>query len=677
MISFMRFRSFSRNVAISVAVLVAAVPLLAQQSGTPPQAPTFRAGVELVAVDFLAVDGQGRPLPDLKPSEVTLKIDGKPREVRSLQLVRVGKAVSPGPSSPAVTPLPQPFADNQGADPVEPAAGTPRTVVFVVDHEHIRPGRSRVVPEIVELFLDKMSAGDRAALVTMPNGRVEVNLTTELDRVRQTVASVSGRTPTPASTEEYNIGATEALDVSQSLDRKNHPIVQEIADFSCRLLRAQQYVDCMTRATAAVAAQAVQMARSFETSTHALMLSLVEFLDALAAVDGPKTLVFVSEGFIPFVDTVHDLRTVSIAAGRSRVQVYAIQPHVMAIQDASRNWMPRTYSQDLELQLTGLRDLSNATGGNLLRLSGTPESAVARIESETSAYYLLGFEPAPGERDGKSHTIDVRVERAGVAVRARPEFTIVRMTKPAGAVGDTPANAATAPATPSLMIRDDKKYRDLPMRALAYPFRSADRTSVKVVVFVESPEPSGRFSALAFSLAESSGKTIAEWTPDAAQLSARSVVSATMVPPGNYRLRVAATDALGRLGAVSYDFSASLVSAGSLHVGGLMLGVTSQAGAFAPKLLFIAGDEDVTGYFEVYGASASGLTVAWELASSSDGPALANADSTISPTADADRFVASGVLPITSLAPGDYVVRASVTVNGVVVGRLSRALRKQ
>jgi VWFA-related protein len=664
------------NVASAVAVLVATTQLFGQQSGAPPQVPTFRGGVELVSVDFLAVDGQGHPLPDLKTSELTLKVDGKPREVRSLQLIRVGSAVAPTRSSPAVTPLSRAFADNQEPDPVEPTAGTPRTVVFVVDHEHIRTGISRIVPEIVERFLDKLSAGDRAALVTMPNGRVEVDLTTELDRVRRMAANVPGGTALSAPAADYNLGMTEAITVSRSVDPKNEPIVLEIADFSCRLARGPEYVACMERAKAAIAAQAVQMARSFETSTRSLMTSLVEFLDALAAIDGPKTLVFISEGFVPFQDTLQDVRNVTVAAGRSRVQVYAIQPSVFSIQDASRKLMPKTFSQDLELQLTGLQDLSAATGGNLLRVAGTAENAVARIERETSAYYLLGFEPTPGERDGKSHTIDVRVQRAGAAVRSRPEFTIAKMTKPAASVSDAPASAVASPATAALMVRDDKKYRDLPMRALAYPFATADKRSVKVVVVVESPEASSRFSALAFSLAEPSGKTIAEWNAETAQLSARPFVSATMVPPGDYRLRVAAIDAGGRRGAVNYDFSANLVAAGSLHVGGLMLGVTSQAGAFVPRLLFGGADEDVTGYFEVYGA-ASDVSVAWELAGSPDGPALASASDTVSPTADADRFIARGSLPIISLAPGDYYVRASVRVNGAVVGRLSRALRKQ
>src|SRR5690349_17555163 len=126
-------------VTSAVAAVVATAQLLAQQSGAPPQAPTFRGGVELVAVDFLAVDNQGRPIPDLKTGELTLRVDGKPREVRSLQLVRLGNAIAPGASSPAVTAPSRPFADNLDKDPAEPPAGTARTVVFVVDHEHIRP----------------------------------------------------------------------------------------------------------------------------------------------------------------------------------------------------------------------------------------------------------------------------------------------------------------------------------------------------------------------------------------------------------------------------------------------------------------------------------------------------------------------------------------------------------
>src|SRR5829696_4627711 len=111
----------------TVAILMAAAPLVAQQSGAAAQAPTFRSSVEVVAVDFLAVDGQGRPLADLKTTELTLRIDGKARDVRSLQFVRVGKTAAAAPSKPAVAAAPVPFADNQTGVAAEPSAETPRT----------------------------------------------------------------------------------------------------------------------------------------------------------------------------------------------------------------------------------------------------------------------------------------------------------------------------------------------------------------------------------------------------------------------------------------------------------------------------------------------------------------------------------------------------------------------
>ena len=40
------------------------------------------------------------------------------------------------------------------------------------------------------------------------------------------------------------------------------------------------------------------------------------------------------------------------------------------------------------------------------------------------------------------------------------------------------------------------------------------------------------------------------------------------------------------------------------------------------------------------------------------------------------RAVATGVLPISQLAPGDYVVRVTVTPDGRAGGRIIRTLRK-
>jgi hypothetical protein len=50
--------------------------------------------------------------------------------------------------------------------------------------------------------------------------------------------------------------------------------------------------------------------------------------------------------------------------------------------------------------------------------------------------------------------------------------------------------------------------------------------------------------------------------------------------------------------------------------------------------------------------------------------------SRIIPTKDAERFVATGLLKIDTLPPGDYVVRATVRQGDKVVGTVLRTLRK-
>ena len=49
----------------------------------------------------------------------------------------------------------------------------------------------------------------------------------------------------------------------------------------------------------------------------------------------------------------------------------------------------------------------------------------------------------------------------------------------------------------------------------------------------------------------------------------------------------------------------------------------------------------------------------------------------IAPTATAGRLSARGAVPIGAVADGDYLVRATIKMNGTVLGTVVRALRKQ
>ena len=71
-----------------VALLLAAIPLLAQQGGAAPQKkPTFEAQSTVVLLDIVVRDKKGNPVRDLRPEEVKVTEDGVPRNFTAFRLV--------------------------------------------------------------------------------------------------------------------------------------------------------------------------------------------------------------------------------------------------------------------------------------------------------------------------------------------------------------------------------------------------------------------------------------------------------------------------------------------------------------------------------------------------------------------------------------------------------------
>jgi hypothetical protein len=141
-----------------------------------------------------------------------------------------------------------------------------------------------------------------------------------------------------------------------------------------------------------------------------------------------------------------------------------------------------------------------------------------------------------------------------------------------------------------------------------------------------------------------------------------------------YRLRVAAVDATGRSGTADYEFDAELAQTGSLKLSSIVLGL-SREGGFVPRLQF--GTEPVViGYMEMQGGTpGTRVTAVLELASTLNGPALVEVPLAIKVTGEG-RYIATGALPIGGLAPGDYIVRAIVGLDGQAATRVTRTLRK-
>ncbi len=113
----------------------------------------------------------GAPIIDLKPEEVTLRVDGRTRLLRSLQWIQVA-----GTGLQAADWVPPPFGSNTASD-----AG--RGIIIVLDNESLNTGREAPLRSAVRRFLSALTPRDRVALVTMPYGGVRVDFTNEHDKV--------------------------------------------------------------------------------------------------------------------------------------------------------------------------------------------------------------------------------------------------------------------------------------------------------------------------------------------------------------------------------------------------------------------------------------------------------------------------------------------------------------
>jgi hypothetical protein len=138
--------------------------------------PRFSSKVDLVTVDAVVLDRQGRPVRGLTAEDFTLLEDGKPQVVASFEAFDLGAAAAlPVPKAP-----PGSVATN-----VRSARAAARSFVLLVDDLSLAPTRQEVVRTALARFLgDGVREGDELIFATtsgdawwtarMPEGREDL-----------------------------------------------------------------------------------------------------------------------------------------------------------------------------------------------------------------------------------------------------------------------------------------------------------------------------------------------------------------------------------------------------------------------------------------------------------------------------------------------------------------------
>ena len=186
-----------------IALLVLAITL-ESVVGAGQGDPVIRGGIDLVTVDFTAFGPDGKLLDDLTAEQIKLKVNGRERPIKSFQFVRTPSPVAAAGSA-TYRELAPPFGTNYVGD-------SGRTIVLVVENESLRPAIARHTTDAAAKFVAGLSPRDRVALITMPRGGLQIDLTRDHARVQQLLANISGQ-GSPRDTES-NVSSVGAADTS-------------------------------------------------------------------------------------------------------------------------------------------------------------------------------------------------------------------------------------------------------------------------------------------------------------------------------------------------------------------------------------------------------------------------------------------------------------------------------
>jgi VWFA-related protein len=398
------------------------------------QAPTFRAGVDLIAVDVQVVDDKGTPIVGLGPDRFDVTIGGKKRRVVSADLLRFDDTTLATPaaarSTAASTPVPAlPFTDSNPRDG--------RVFVLAVDAMSFQALETAPVREAAHTFVDRLQPNDLVGFLSFPFGQ-SLDATDDHVAATRALDRLIGQGD-PASISEFKLTPSEIVDLTSlplEVQASPPPLVQLQRQFPVQGRTIGEI--CAEHGGSALCVRSVLREASTTAQMEEGMIlrrlgALRDGLRELERSPRRKIVVLVSGGMLasdrpggrPDIEDMGRIIGESAARANSTVYVLHVDRQRMNRMTAASNRRARSTDdamRDSAIVARPLTQIAAASGGALFTaIQGGGEFAFAQIARETSAYYLLGVEPEASDRDGKPRALRVKADtgRRGATVRAR------------------------------------------------------------------------------------------------------------------------------------------------------------------------------------------------------------------------------------------------------------------
>lgn len=380
-------------------------------------ADTLRIETELVQIDVVVTDKQGKLVKDLKRDDFQVIEDGKSQSITHFSVGTAGRQATwlpVGPKPPGNDKRPVP------APPASPVFNAGRYLVLMIDDLHLAPGNLALAKQSLTKFIDQqIGVTDQTAMVTT-SGAVGMYEQFTADRevlkravnrlsVRQRNVTSSMDVPriTPYQAELIDMNDPDALELAvQELMRRDH--MERPQAVSLSQGRARQII------------------AENNSITLGTLGTIENITRGLRDLPGRKIIVLLSDGFLlgSFNDGRHfDVRRITDAATRAGVVIYSLDTRglvaMATTMDASQPGFAdpgplagariRIESSSIEAERDGMFALAKDTGGEAIFNNNDINAGLQKVLNDTETYYLLAFEPLTSYRDGRFRKIEVRL----------------------------------------------------------------------------------------------------------------------------------------------------------------------------------------------------------------------------------------------------------------------------
>jgi VWFA-related protein len=690
--------------ALLSATALAATP---QQQPGPEAAPVFPSGTQAVVLDVVARDKKGRTVTDLRPEEIEVLEEGKPRAIIGFRFVE--RAPSPLPAEP-------------GAPAPAPAAGEPRhaTLVTLVFDSLGQQGRAFArnaalellrADERPDLLFSVFYVGDCLRLLQQFTTN-RTALAAAVDRACS-VLDPRGVVPGAETTDRVTAAANAAADRAQVTG----DTAMAGGGAASGAAAGQAAADA---AMANMELRAVEMAQELERSQrgNASLFGLFALARQQQRLAGRKAIVYFSEG-LEVPNQLEPLyRSVVSEANRANLSVYSVDARgLLATSDNAatrRDLLKSMETVRRQVQSRGgravtredvlagevaedaitlnvqgmLGALSESTGGRLIANSNDVRTGLDHALADMAGYYEVTYDPQLAAFDGSFRRISVKVKRPGVSVQSREGYFAL---PPGEGSVDFPWELPLLKA-----LRSSPPPRDFETHASTYHFGS-ERGEVRHTLVAEIPleglsfEGRGgtrkaHFSVLAV-VRDAKGAVREHFSQDSpvevpeknleALRRGNAVFSRSFtVPPGRYAVELVVLDQVSKrasvrksvlvvaplrpalaLSSVAVVKRTEPVPEGVLESSDPLRNGSNRIVPFVGEPTFLAG-ETVSLFLVAYpaGTGTTGLTLEF----SRDGAVVGRSSVELPLPDSTGRIPYVASVPTQSLAPGRYEVSAVV-----------------